>query len=372
VGDREAEIKEALHLLLNKSDVLIIGGGLGPTHDDITMGVLSHYFKIPLEHDPIWMKEVEKIFSHRKRAMTENNKKQALLLKGATRIDNDCGTAAGQYFEEGRTSVFVVPGVPHEMKSMLERFILPRLQSRLLQGNEKIKKATLLTTGMGESALAERLDPFVKKIASIPGLTLAFLPNLATVRLRLQMKTHSPEEEIRFDSLVEELRLACGVDYFGMEPYSIEEQVMRNLAETNRTLALAESCTGGLISHRMTQVPGASKTLRGTLVAYQESLKSEELGIPPEMLTKQGVVSEATARAMAESIRRKWGTDFGLATTGYLGPSGGDAFAAVGTVWIALAREGETLSREFRYENNRERSKERAAQSAIDFLRRHL
>jgi len=372
VGDEESAIRDALSILLKKSDALIIGGGLGPTHDDITLEVLSRYLKVPLERDSEWLTVIEQLFAQRKRAMTENNKKQALLLKGATRIDNDCGTAAGQYFEEGKTSVFVVPGVPHEMKSMMERFILPKLGERLIPAGEKILKSTLLTTGLGESALAEKVDPFVKKIAGIPGLSLAFLPNLATVRLRLQMKTRSPEDEKQFDALVAELAAACGKDFFGIEPSTLEEGVVTRLKEGRRTLALAESCTGGLITHRLTQVPGASQVLRGSLIPYQEALKSTELGIPPEFISEYGVVSEATARAMAEAIRKKWNTDFGLATTGYLGPSGGDRFAAVGTVCVALAHPDGVSSRAFHYESNRERSKERAAQSAIDFLRRHL
>lgn len=372
VGDDRSAIHAALDTLLSKSEIIVIGGGLGPTHDDITLEVLSEYFRMPLSEDAEWLAVVENLFRIRNRVMTENNKKQALLMTGAERIDNDCGTAAGQCFTSGKTEIFVVPGVPHEVKSMMTRFILPRLASRALNQGEKIRKTTLLTTGMGESALASRLDPFVRKIKTIPGLTLAFLPNLATVRLRLQMRTRSPADEDLFETLVDELKIGCGKDYFGIEPETLEEIVLARMREQGRSLSIAESCTGGLIAHRLTQVPGASKVLKGALIAYQEEVKTLELGITASEIVKNGVVSGATAKAMAQGIRAKWGSDFGLATTGWLGPGGGDAFAGIGTVWIALDSESGTEAREFKYESNRERSKERAAQSAIDFLRRHL
>jgi nicotinamide-nucleotide amidase len=372
VGDDETSIRDALSFLLKKCDAIIIGGGLGPTHDDITLDVLSRFFKTPLEMDPEWLQILEELFRSRNRQMSDNNRKQAFLLKGATRIDNDCGTAAGQYLEEGKTSVFVVPGVPHEMKSMMERFILPTLSAKSLGSGERILKTTLLTTGIGESALASRLEPFVKKTTSIPGLTLAFLPNLTTVRLRLQMRIHTPEEEILFQTLTAELKKNCGDDFFGIEPESIDRLVVERMIQGNKSLALAESCTAGLISHRLTQIPGASKILRGAIVPYQEDLKTLELGIPKDLIQTKGIVSEAVAREMADAVRRKWGTDYGLATTGYLGPTGGDSSAALGTVWIALSHSAGTITREYRYENHRERSKERAAQSAIDLLRRNL
>jgi nicotinamide-nucleotide amidase len=372
VGDKPGEILGALRALVSEIDVLIVGGGLGPTHDDITMEMLSQFLKTPLEHDPEWMRQVEAVFKARKRGMPESNKKQALLLKGARRIDNDCGTAAGQHITDGRTEIFVVPGVPFEMKSMMERYILPYLTSRTLGTGEKIRKATLLTTGVGESALAERLKDFVGSVQADPRMSLAFLPSPIMVRLRLQMKTSNPEDEARFEALASDLRSRCGQDFFGMDPATLEEILVHTLLQGRRSLAVAESCTGGMIAHRLTSIPGASEVLRGSLVAYQAEVKTRELAISQEFLAAHGVVSEATAKAMAEEIRAKWSADYGLATTGYLGPGGGDAFATVGTVWIGLATPGGTFAREFRYEVNRERGKERAAQSALDLLRRNL
>ncbi len=371
VGDQLDEIMEGLALVCKKSDAVLISGGLGPTHDDLTMEALSKFLKVPLEMDHEWVGLVEEFFRSRKRAMPANNQKQGLLLKGAVRIDNDCGTAAGQHIRHGNTDLFVVPGVPHEMKSMLNRVVLPALAARSGNTGGKILKETLLTTGIGESALAERLDPVVKKIRGMPEFTLAFLPSTTMVRLRLLMKASNSEDQARFQALVQELQQACGKDYFGMEPATLEGTLVGHLKSLGKTLAIAESCTGGLVSHRITQVPGASSVLRGSMIAYQEEIKTLELAIPAEDLRRNGMVSEFTARAMAEAIRRRWNADYGLSTTGYLGPTGGDEHAALGTVWIALATPAGTIAREFRYEPNRERAKERAAQSALDLLRRN-
>jgi len=372
VGDDLAEIKTALDFLIPDSEAVIIGGGLGPTHDDLTMEALSRYFSVPLECDPEWIEQIEALFRSRNRVMTDNNRKQGYLLKGAIRIDNDCGTAAGQHYVRDHRDFFVVPGVPHEMKSMMERYILPALIRKNEARGERIFKRTLLTAGVGESALAERCDSIVKKIQTLPNVTLAFLPSATEVRLRLQMRANAQDSgaQTLFDSLARELRTACGKDFFGFDSTTLESVVIENLRRKKETIALAESCTGGLVSHLLTQVPGASEALRGTLVPYQTDLKEHELGLSRELIQRQGVVSEATARAMAEAIRKKWNTTYGLATTGYLGPQGGDAFAPVGTVWIAVSNGTRTEARSFRFETHREYAKERSARSALDLFRR--
>ena len=370
VGDHEAEIVGALEFINPRSDVVIIGGGLGPTHDDLTMEALAHYFDLPLVYDPEWIAKVEAFFQARNRPMTENNKKQGHLLEGATRIDNDCGTAAGQHFKVGDTEFFVVPGVPHEMKSMMSRYILPKLKEK--NPDIRILKRTLLTTGVGESMLATRCNVFIEKIKSRSELSLAFLPSIIQVKLRLQMTAHTDANDAEFEALAQELEAICGADFFGIEPSTIEALILQKLSASSRTLAIAESCTGGLLAHRLTQIPGCSQALKGSLVAYQNSVKESELGLSATALESQGVVSEATAKQMAQAIRTNWHTDFGLATTGYLGPDGGDASSPVGTVWIALATVQKCEARMFSFENNRERSKERAAQAALDLLRRSL
>ena len=378
VGDQKAEINKALDYLMSQSDFIIIGGGLGPTHDDLTMEALSEYFRIALEYDADWIAKVDAYFKSRNRLMTENNKKQGYLIKGASRIDNDCGTAAGQYFtvpsktNHHKIQIFVVPGVPHEMKSMMERFILPTLSKQTMIAGEKILRSTLLVTGIGESALAERCDAFVKKIKEMPGISLAFLPNQIQIKLRLQTIAKSKEDESQFAILVEELKTYCGKDFYGFDPMTLEKSIVQHLTDQRQTLAIAESCTGGLVSHLITQVPGSSAALKGSMITYREELKTSELGIPPEMMAKNGVVSETVAIAMAEAIRKRWNTSYGISTTGYLGPSGGDGFAKVGTVWIAVSTPEKTVTKSFYLENHRERNKERTAQAALDLLRRQL
>jgi nicotinamide-nucleotide amidase len=370
VGDTIDEIKSALDYLIPQSDAIIVGGGLGPTHDDLTMEALSNYFSIALEYDAEWVTRLEAYFQARQRTMNENNRKQGYLLKGAQRIDNDCGTAAGQHLTQNSLELFVVPGVPHEMKSMMEHYILPTLQKKTKNDHEKILKKTLLTTGIGESALAERCDSFVQKVKTIPNLSLAFLPASTGVRLRLQMAAKNAKDEALFSTLVTELRDQCEKDFFGFDPTTLEEVIIDFLREQKSTLSVAESCTGGFASHRLTQVSGSSEVLRGSLVVYQTTLKELELGITHASIEKHGVVSEQVAKAMAEGIRKKWGTTYAISTTGYLGPTGGDVFASVGTVWIAVSSEHKTVAREFKFEANRERGKERATQAALDLFRR--
>jgi nicotinamide-nucleotide amidase len=372
VGDRADMITRALDYLRAESDVILIGGGLGPTHDDITMEVLSQYFQIPLAYDQEWIDFVAAYFKSRNRVMSENNKKQAYLLQGATRIDNDCGTAAGQYFKAEGVEVFVFPGVPHEMKSMMTRFVLPTLQKQQQRTGETILKRTLLTTGVGESALALRADPFVQKVRSDSRLSLAFLPSSTAVRLRLQMRANSPAEEQEFGALVDELRGYCGEDFFGFDPTTIEELLFARLKELGATLSLAESCTGGLVTHRLTQIPGASAVVRGAIIPYQTDVKVSDLGVPPALIESNGVVSEAVAIAMAEGVRKRWGTTFGVSTTGYLGPNGGDQHTPAGTICVAVATPGGSRAITLHVEAHRERGKERASQAALDLLRREL
>ncbi len=372
VGDRESEIIQALDSLLLKCDAIIIGGGLGPTHDDLTMEAVSHYANIPLEYDADWVSKLEVYFKSRNRPMAENNKKQGWLLKDAIRIDNDCGTAAGQHFKIGETDFFIVPGVPHEMKSMMNRYILPELAKSVSPVSRQILKQTLLTTGVGESLLAERLEPFVQKVKQDSRFTLAFLPSNIEVRLRLLMKASSKEDETLFHEWIEELKTLCGKDFYGIDPLSLEEKVITTLKEKNLTVAVAESCTGGFISHRLTQISGSSSVFKGAIVAYQEAVKISELGISPALLKEKGPVSEEVAKAMADAIRKKWNADFGIATTGYLGPHGGDAFAKTGTVYISFSSNSHQETRCFHLGDDRVPGKERATQAALDLLRRSL
>lgn len=370
VGDDDRSIIGALNFLKAQSDVILIGGGLGPTHDDITLEVVSKFVSDSLVEDREWLDRMRAYFESRNRVMTPNNHKQAMVLSRARRLDNDCGTAPGQHIHHQATEIFVFPGVPHEMKSMFQREILPWIQSQRKGG--AIFQTTLLTTGIGESALAQKCEPFVQKVQKTSGASLAFLPSHQGVRLRFMLQSSDARAAQDFQSAVQELKGLCGEDAYGLEPDTLESKVIELLTQKKSTLALAESCTGGLIAHRLTQVPGASQVFRGGLIPYQEKLKTLELEIPPRTFQERGVVSETVAKAMAWSIQKKWDVDYALSTTGYLGPSGGDAFAPVGTVCMAIATRQGIIARTFLFEANRERTKERAAQTALDLLRRQL
>lgn len=370
VGDDESSIIGALNFLKTQSDVILMGGGLGPTHDDITLEVVSKFVSDSLVEDREWLDRMRAYFESRNRVMTPNNHKQAMVLSRARRLDNDCGTAPGQQIHHQGTEIFIFPGVPHEMKSMFQREILPWIQSQRKGGG--IFQTTLLTTGIGESALAQKCEPFVQKVQKTSGVSLAFLPSQHGVRLRLMLQSSDAQAAQEFQKWVQELKSLCGDDAYGFEPDTLESKIIEQLAQKKCTLALAESCTGGLITHRLTQVPGASQVFRGGLIPYQEKLKTLELEIPPRTFQERGVVSETVAKAMAWSIQKKWDVDYALSTTGYLGPSGGDAFAPVGTVCMAIATRQGIIARTFLFEANRERAKERAAQTALDLLRRQL
>lgn len=383
VGDSLTEIHSALDYLTGhnsktptRCEVLIIGGGLGPTHDDLTMEALSKYTGRELKLDTDWLLQLENYFKSKNRPMAANNKKQAYLLDGATRIDNDCGTAAGQYFTipthpQGTCEVFVVPGVPHEMKSMFQRFIGPKLGS----SNEKaILKKTLVITGIGESMLAEKCAPVVAKIKVDPNFSMAFLPSPTHVRVRIQTRA---EHEPKLNLLIQEILPLIGNDFVGFETETtnaiqlMDQGVVQKLTELKKTVAIAESCTGGLVSHRLTQIPGASKILVGSIVPYQTQTKHSLLSVDENTLKQNDVVSESVVIEMAKKVRALFHSDFGVATTGYLGPTG-SANVPVGTVWLAVDSEKGTVTKTFTYENHRERNKERATQSAIDLLRRNV
>jgi nicotinamide-nucleotide amidase len=375
VGDQESEMIEALTWIQQKAqagqlDVLIIGGGLGPTHDDLTMEVLSKFFSIPLVHDDEWMSKVEGYFKARNRVMSANNRKQGLLLQTAKRIDNDYGTAAGQHLTvlDSKLNCFVVPGVPHEMKHMMESYILPFLEQK--SGTGKLLQKTLVTTGVGESLLATRCDAFVKKVKADPRFSLAFLPSSIQLRLRLSMLTDPNESE--FEKWVQELYQLCGDDLIGFDPITLPEWIVNALTLKKQTLAIAESCTGGLISHQITQIPGSSLIFKGSMVTYQTESKINQLNIPQTLIDTHGVVSEAVAIAMAESIKSKWGSDFGIGTTGYMGLSADGDRTKIGEAYLAVACPWGTTAKKFTFENNRDRNKERASQAALDLLRRQM
>ena len=328
------------------ADLVVITGGLGPTHDDITKSVVADVFEAPLTLRQDVLDAVEARFAARGRPFPPSNRALADVPRGFEVLDNPVGTAAGLWGErtvDGRRQVVVMmPGVPYEMQAISEGSVLPRVRAL---GADEVAHRSLLTVGKGESGVAEQIGPLEAVLTE--GVALAFLPSLGVVRLRLTAKGPDRAAVRRaLDLSVEAVRARLGDLVFGEERATLEETVGELLVEQGATLALAESCTGGAIAARLTSAPGASRFLQGGVVAYCNSVKETVLGVAPATLEADGAVSEAVALQMARGVRERLGADVGLSTTGVAGPTGGTEDKPVGTVWIGYADgEGERAVR---------------------------
>lgn len=373
VPDQADRIRRALEDALDASDVVIVTGGLGPTHDDVTRSALCDLFNVTLRLDEAELDRVKVRFARRGIAMPETNRSQALVPEGFESLGNPVGSAAGLRHGGGGDSgwgqLFVLPGVPHEMIALMVEKVIPRL--RQTEGLPGIAQTTLLTTGIGESSLAERIGPLDDYLG--PDLRLAYLPNVHGVRLRMTgFGATNAEARGRVEILERHLREKIGSHLFGTGDISLEEVVGHLLRGAGLTLATAESCTGGLVAHRLTNVPGSSDYVVGSVVAYDNRVKIRNLGIEGSVLDEYGAVSREVAGAMAAGVRRSLETDLGLATTGIMGPAGGTDEKPVGTVWIALADSSTTRAHRLRLGQNRLRNKEQTATAALNLVRLHL
>lgn len=335
IGDGREQILSALDRTLQQSDVIIITGGLGPTKDDITKHTLAEYFSQTLVENSDVAHQVERMLAARGIAFNSLNRAQALVPDGCTVLFNHHGTAPGMWFESAGNKVVVsLPGVPFEMEHLMEDEVIPRLKHHFsLHANIH---RTMITAGIAESMLAERIA--VWEDALPPYLKLAYLPAPNVVRLRLSaydVDEHSARERIERE--FSKLYTLIPDNIVGFEDASIEQLVHRILTSRGETLATAESCTGGAIASKFTAQAGASAYFRGGVVSYATEVKQHVLGVAADIIEHQGVVSEATAKAMAEGARRLMQSDYAIATTGIAGPSGGTSEHPVGEVWMAIA-----------------------------------
>jgi nicotinamide-nucleotide amidase len=369
VGDDEEKILKEFHRAVSLADVVLVTGGLGPTHDDVTRSVVCTFFATDLVANDEVRANIEKLMKRRNYPWTKAAEDQALVPRTATPIPNRHGTAPGYWFEQDGKYFGVMPGVPYEMKSMMEDFVLLRL-SKLTHG-VVIRHRTLKTTGIPESFLAE-------KIGTIEDITrgtarIAFLPSPRGVRLRItaQAKTADAADAILNDV---ELRIRKKADKYIYAVGEIELEVTLSelLKEKNRTLAIAESCTGGLIADRLTNIPGSSQFLRADIVAYSNDAKVTFLNVPQDLISEHGAVSKEVAEAMARGVRETALADIGVAVTGIAGPGGGSPEKPVGLVWVGYADKEGTLSLRFNFGDERLRVKERASQAAMELVRRKL
>jgi nicotinamide-nucleotide amidase len=373
VGDEAAEIRRELRRALGETDLVIITGGLGPTHDDITKRAVADELDRPLEFRDELMDEVRRKFEGRGRRMSESNRQLAEVPAGFEALANPVGTAPGLWFEgevDGATrSLVILPGVPHEMRTLMQEAVLPRLTAR--NGDVALAQKTLLTVGRGESDLADALGSYADRLG--PSLRLAFLPNYGVVRLRITALGEArTEAEARLADFETYVRERIGEHVFGEGDDTLEAAVGRMLRERGLTLATAESCTGGLLSHRLTNIPGSSAYYCGGAVVYGNSQKIVLLDVDESSLYRDGAVSEAVAKQLAEGVRARLNADLGIATTGIAGPGGGTPGKPVGTVWIGYADERGPYAVRLQFTNDRLLNKRLSVTAALAILRRQL
>jgi nicotinamide-nucleotide amidase len=369
VGDNKQDILSAFTEASQRASVIIVTGGLGPTRDDITKHTFCEYFDTELEINQDALALVTSFFAKRGRVMTELNIQQAALPKNCTYIPNLWGTAPGMWFEKDNVVYVSLPGVPYEMKNLMEHEILPRLKAKF--STTIIQHKSIRTIGIGESFLAEKIADW--ETALPEHIKLAYLPHFGQVRLRL---TGTGTDQAMLDRdlqaqvsavtpLIEEF-------IFGYDFDELETVVGSLLKENNATLGTAESCTGGYVASRITSVSGSSQYFEGSVVSYSNTVKMNVLGVKKETLLEFGAVSEQTAREMAEGARKVLNTTFAIATTGIAGPDGGTPDKPVGTVWIACATPNETFTQLLSLRNDRKINIELTSSYALSLLRKTI
>jgi nicotinamide-nucleotide amidase len=369
VGDVREDIWQALDQEYQRTQIILITGGLGPTADDITKPLLCDYFGGKMVVDPGALDNVKKIFQRLQRPMIESNLRQAEVPDVCTVIPNQRGTAPGMWFEkEGR--IFVsMPGVPHEMKGMMTDAVIPALRRRFRL--PFIAHRTLLTAGIGESFLAEHIKDF--ETALPVSIKLAYLPNYGMVRLRLTIQGEDP---VAMETLLQErfdtLKILVAEWMVTDEDISVQEAIGRMLRSRGQTLATAESCTGGYIAHLITSIPGSSHYFKGSVVSYDNEVKKKMLHVTPQTLEEHGAVSQATVEEMVKGVLAQLDTDFAIATSGIMGPDGGTPEKPVGTVWIAVGSHKHIHARQFSFRFDRQRNIELAATNALNLLRKFI
>ena len=364
VADDPGQICEALDNARKKSPLILITGGLGPTRDDLTKDTLCSYFDSDLITDNIIVDDLTKYFQSRGREITSTNLRQAEIPRKCKPVYNQHGTAPGMWFEEKGCIFISMPGVPYEMKAMMEEKILPALAEKFKL--PRVFHQTIITTGVGESFLADRIQDWELNLP--PYIRLAYLPSVAMVKLRLSCYG-ADEQKINEVLLhVENVKPLIDRYIIGFGDDTPEGVTGRLLLERKATLAIAESCTGGYLSHLVTSVPGSSAYYIGSTVSYANAVKTRFLGVDAQIIEKEGAVSETVARAMASGVREKLGATWAISTTGIAGPSGGSAEKPVGTVWIGLAGPNGVIARKFQFGTNRVRNIQATAVYAFKML----
>jgi len=367
IHDDEEHIIESLGLALNRADVVLFTGGIGPTNDDITKQTLAKFFNTKLIFDESVLQNIERIFANRPNlVLNELTRAQAMVPEDCTVIQNTVGTAPITWFEKVGKVIVSMPGVPYEMKQVMSSEIIPRLQ-HYFKTPVLIHK-TVQVYGYSESALALKIADWENELPDY--ISLAYLPNSGVVKLRLSgLLDDVLALQFSINQQVDKLSQLLGVAIVAYEDISIEELVGNLLRSKGLMVATAESCTGGNIAHKFTLIPGSSEFFKGSVVAYSNEIKTNVLQVSTEDLEKVGAVSQAVVEQMAEGVRKLLKSDVSIATSGIAGPAGGTAEKPVGTVWIAVSSANETISSEFRFGSLREQNILRATQAALLMLK---
>jgi len=370
VGDDVALLSMELGRALAEADLVIATGGLGPTHDDVTREAVAALYDVDLNyHAEIYERIIDR-FRGRAGRMPESNRKQAMVPAGFTVLRNEAGTAPGLWHDGEKFGMLaVLPGVPHEMKRLFLEEVRPRVLGR--GGLRAVAHRTLRTAGIGESSLQDAIGDLSDVLSE--SLRLAYLPDTSGVRLRISAFGIGQEEvTVKLRDLEERLRRRIARHIYGAGDETIEEVVGRMLKERSLTIAVAESCTGGHVSHAITNVSGSSSYMLGGIVAYSNGVKTQLLGVDPDVLDDSGAVSEGVARQMADGVRARLGADIGISTTGVAGPTGGTQDKPVGTVWIGYSDARGVETRLLRLVQDRRINKELTTTLLLDHVRRNL
>jgi nicotinamide-nucleotide amidase len=368
VGDDDARLEETIRDALKRSGVVVLTGGLGPTEDDITRKITARALGRRLSLDERVLEDIRAKFLRWGRKMPEINARQAMVMEGSSVLPNPNGSAPGMYLEHDSRVVVLLPGPPREMKPMFDDHVLPKLSARA--GGVRVARRVLRVAGLGESAVDERIAPVYTQYKN-PQTTILFTNTDIEIHLTAQGKTEQ-EAELLLDGLSGQIEERLGDAVFAFRGETMEQVVGLRLAVSGFTVAVAESCTGGLIAHRLTEVPGSSSYFMEGVVTYSNEAKTRLLGVPAELIERHGAVSAEVAEAMAEGVKRRAATDFGLAVTGVAGPGGGTEEKPVGLVYVSLADDAHTEHRRIMLPGDRHLIRWRASQAALDLLRRRL
>lgn len=368
VGDRESEILTALAEAEQRAGVILITGGLGPTGDDLTKPVLAKYFNSYLKIDESALADVTQLFEKRGKTPGALDRRQAELPACCEKIYNPLGTAPGMWFEKNNRVFVSMPGVPSEMKRMMTDTVLPKLKVRL--NPPPIFHKMILTAGIGESALAEKISDWENALP--PHFRLAYLPGLGELKLRLTAVGDLESLQNEASLLIEKLKETAGNYIYGYDQETLPEAVGKLLLQKNLTLSVAESCTGGYLSHLITSVPGSSEYFLGSMIPYAYEIKKHQLGVKPETLEQFGAVSEPTIVEMANVVRARFSAHIGVATSGIAGPGGATPEKPVGLVWIAYSEKRFTKTKKLLLTPDRIQNIQLASMAVLNMIRLNL